>query len=291
MLDRDPKFLGNIWQQIFSALKVALRFTTAWHPQADGQSERTNQEYSIALRFAADDPRFKDWEAALPALTMAFNATPNASTGKTPNEIVYGFEPFCTLPSDIVDPAACRVINQMEARDAVQYAQDVMKERYDRNHLPLQLRAGDRVYFNLWKGYKIKSLLCQKLAQRRVGPFQSLKAYPNTYELDLPKAWKIPPVISIEHLEPAPPGLDPYQRPIDNGEAVEPVEQDGDTEEWKSWEIDLLIDKRMVRRGQKKMIQYLVRWKGFGPAYDEWYDVDLLDNAADLVQQFETAHQ
>lgn len=47
--DRDPKFLSEVWKTIFDALDVKLLYSTAYHPQTDGQSERTNQTTEIKM--------------------------------------------------------------------------------------------------------------------------------------------------------------------------------------------------------------------------------------------------
>ena len=49
--DRDPKFLSKFWTSLFEKLGVKLLYSTAYHPQTDGSSERTNQTVEIALRF------------------------------------------------------------------------------------------------------------------------------------------------------------------------------------------------------------------------------------------------
>lgn len=57
--DRDPKFLSKFWTALFEKLGVKLLYSTAYHPQTDKLSERTNQTVEIVLRFfvhALKDP-------------------------------------------------------------------------------------------------------------------------------------------------------------------------------------------------------------------------------------------
>lgn len=48
--DRDPKFLVELWKIVFDKFEIKLLYSTAYHSQSDGQSERTNQTVEIALR-------------------------------------------------------------------------------------------------------------------------------------------------------------------------------------------------------------------------------------------------
>ena len=93
ILDRDRKFLSAFWKQLFTRLGVSLLYSTAWHPQTDGASERTNQTIEIALRYyfmTLEDVR--QWPHCLPQLQADFNNAMTTS-GRTPNEICYGFTP------------------------------------------------------------------------------------------------------------------------------------------------------------------------------------------------------
>ena len=48
--DRDPKFIGNFWRSPFKGLNTTLNFSTLFHPQTDGQTERVNQVLKYLLR-------------------------------------------------------------------------------------------------------------------------------------------------------------------------------------------------------------------------------------------------
>ena len=59
--DRDPKFTGNFWKSLFKGLNTTLNFSTSFHPQTDGQTERVNQVLEDLLRMYVKDQRGK-WE-------------------------------------------------------------------------------------------------------------------------------------------------------------------------------------------------------------------------------------
>ena len=41
--DRDPKFTGNFWKSLFKGLDTKLNFSTTYHLQTNGHTERVNQ--------------------------------------------------------------------------------------------------------------------------------------------------------------------------------------------------------------------------------------------------------
>lgn len=90
----------------------------------------------------------------------------------------------------------------------------------------------------------------------------------------------------MAHLEPK--KKDPFQRPMPTNPG--PVHMEGDTEDLQSWEIEKLLNKRTRTRRGKKIVQYQVRWLGWGPEWDQWYDLDELGNAKELVEEYERMH-
>ena len=61
VLDKDVKFIGNFWKSLFKGLGTQLNFSTAYHPQTDGNTERINQVMKDMLRVSIMDKPGK-WE-------------------------------------------------------------------------------------------------------------------------------------------------------------------------------------------------------------------------------------
>ena len=74
---------------------------------------------------------------------------------------------------------------------------------------------------------------------------------------------------------------------LDYPEAVEDIFEDID--EWKFYELEKVVDKRVIRRGRgrKFCIEYFIRFKGYESEYNDWYPDKLLDNARDLIKEYE----
>ena len=140
-------------------------------------------------------------------------------------------------------------------------------------------------------GVKNRKLSIQRSIQR-VGRFKiKRRVSPLAYELELPPNMKIHPVISVTNLEALPPGEDPYKRPFNDHPP--PVEDDHNIDkEWKSFSIKKLLDYHLCRNGRgKKIIEYLIKWTGYGLEFNEWYGEDLFDNAVELMLEYETSKQ
>ena len=290
--DRDPKFLSRFWAELFARLGVKLLYSTAYHPQIDGSSKRTNQTVEIALHFfvhALEDASL--WLEVLPRIQSILNNTSSSTTSKTPNEVAYSFSP--RRPLDLLsDPLLPNILQaRTDATDAISFALANQKAHYDRKHQPLFMKVGDWAMLKLHKGYSIPSSagVTKKLTQQYVGPFRILEKVGRlAYKLDVLHDWKIHPVFSVAQLEPAPlPIKDPFHRPRPHMPPA--VFVDDDIDAVKSFEVDRLLNKRIVRKGKGRAVEYLVRWTRYGPEWDRWYNIKDLDNAADLVRDYEGA--
>ena len=81
--DRDPRFVSKFWDDLFSLLGTDLRFSTAFHPQTDGQSEVTIRVLENFL-WPYVEHRPSTWVDQLPLAEFAANNAVNLSTGYSP---------------------------------------------------------------------------------------------------------------------------------------------------------------------------------------------------------------
>ena len=93
--DKDPKFTGNFWKSLFKGLDTKLNFSTAYHPQMDGQTEIVNQVLEDMLRMYVRD-HLNKWEYYLQLVDFAYNNHYQASSKLSPFEIPYGRK--CNTP-------------------------------------------------------------------------------------------------------------------------------------------------------------------------------------------------
>jgi len=97
--DRNVKFLSYFWKTLWGKLGTKLLFSTTCHSQTDGQTEEVNRTLSQLLR-AIIQKNLKSWEEFLPFIEFAYNRTVHSTTGFSPFEIVYGFNPL--TPMDLI---------------------------------------------------------------------------------------------------------------------------------------------------------------------------------------------
>jgi len=200
--DRGSQFTSHFWKSLNEAMETKLSFSTAYHPQTDGQTERVNQILEDLLRACVLDYGAK-WEKCLPYAEFSYNNSYQSSLQMSPFEALYGRK--CRTPlnwsesgerpffgPDLVTEAEeqVRVI-----RERLRTAQSRQKSYADRRRRELSFNVGDHVYlkvspFKSTRRFGIKG----KLAPRYIGPFQIVaKRGAVAYEL------KLPPSLSAFH--------------------------------------------------------------------------------------------
>lgn len=95
--DRDPIFCGKFWSELFLLYGVKLQYSSAYHPQSDGQTEVVNRCLETYLRcMTGDFP--KQWVRWLSLAELWYNTSFHSAIGMTPYQAVYGVAPPAHLP-------------------------------------------------------------------------------------------------------------------------------------------------------------------------------------------------
>src|SRR5262249_41848385 len=179
--DRDPRFVSRFWQGLQKAMGTQLKFSMAYHPQTDGQSERTIQTLEDMLRSCILE--FKgNWDQHLPLVEFAYNNSYHSSIGMPPYEALYGRKCRSPLFWDNLEKIVVGPELVQETIDKVAVIKQKMKASQDRQkswadlkRRGLEFEEGDHVYL---KVSPIKSLHHRqtqgKLSPRYIGPFEIL---------------------------------------------------------------------------------------------------------------------
>ena len=93
--DRDPRFTSNFWKALQEAVGTKLFISTAYHPETDGQTERTIRTIEDMMRMCILDWA-GIWEKHLPLIEFSYNSSFHSSIGMAPFEALYGMP--CKTP-------------------------------------------------------------------------------------------------------------------------------------------------------------------------------------------------
>ncbi|KAI5316655.1 hypothetical protein L3X38_036362 [Prunus dulcis] len=193
--DRGPRFTSRFWTKLHEAFGTQLQFSTTFHPQTDGQSERTIQTLEDMLRACALQFR-DDWDEKLPLMEFAYNNSYQASIKMSPFDALYG--KHCRTPFywDEVGENRLEVADDVERtkeqvkiiRERLKTAQNRQKSYADNRRKDLQFEIGDWVFLKLspWKGV-VRFGKRGKLSPRYIGPYKVVERVgPVAYRLALP---------------------------------------------------------------------------------------------------------
>jgi hypothetical protein len=277
--DRDSKFTSVFWQSLFRCLGTKLSMSSAYHPQSDGQSERSNQSVEQILRCYVSAYN-NDWDQHLALAEFSLNSAVNVSTGFSPFRLMYGYEP--SSPLQLVVQAlqhaaggvpgvrrveeAAQMLDRMaaelvQARGSIDKARAQAVVQANKHRREVQYEVGDEVLLST--AHLKLAGASRKFAARWVGPFPVKQLVgPVAVELDLPKSIKLHPVVHVSQVK-------PWQAEPRWGERNPPpppiIDADGET----SYLVESILKHRVVRQGKSRRpgYQYLVKWEGY-PVWD-----------------------
>ena len=193
--DQGTNFTSQLMKEIENLLHIKAIKTTPYHPQTDGLVERFNKTLKSMLRKYATESG-KDWDKLLPYLLFAYREVPQASTGFSPFELLYG-RPV-RGPLDILkeeweageksDESVVSYVLSLRDRlermtehvqENLGKAQRQQKAWYDKNARNRSFETGDQALILL-------PVPTNKLMAQWQGPYSILRQVgPVTYEVDM----------------------------------------------------------------------------------------------------------
>ena len=306
--DRDPRFGAAFLQEVEQYMGTEHRFSTAYHPQTDGQTERTNRVVEEVLRVLVS-PSQDDWDLWLPIVEFAINNSYNETTGNTPFFLNYGRHPqtpqsrltqlydqrqpeykeaYHKIASEVPgfkNPAAVRFSQQMDAilhkaKNCLQAAQQRQKAQANKKRSDISFNVGEQV---LLSTKNIDLFGVKKLLPKYIGPFKVLKKVGTVaYRINLPEHFRIHDVFHVSLLK-------PYR--ADGAYQPPPIPKiiDGEFE----YEVERIVAHRDEKaKGRHKGIiqEYLIHWKGYSKAYDTWEPLEMLTHCQKILDEYHRAN-
>ncbi|MCO5603769.1 hypothetical protein L7F22_057921 [Adiantum nelumboides] len=248
--DRDPRMTGLFWRALFENLGTKVSFSSAYHPQTDGQSEIANSTILDLLKSYVSE-RQTDWEKYLPLVEYAYNNTVHSTTGLAPFEIIYG-KPM--LPPILM------------TKDKI-FATDEFVRDLDTAYGQLDLQLGQFVLLKFEKERLKKQASHKgkvvKLSNRYYGPFKVTNQVNDvTFRLDLPPSWKIHNAFHVSLLR-------PYMEPPPSEPVTDELPEIEEMEEILEPEQIVHHQERHLKSG-KITRKYLVKFKNCSALDAQW---------------------
>ena len=201
--DCGTQFTSDVMKEVSRLISLKQLFTTPYNPKCNGLCERVNGVLKSMLKKMCQE-RPQDWDRYLPAVLFAYREVPQASTGFSPFELLYGRTvrgPMQILKELWTGSEAPDVRNTYEyvldlrnrleetcelARKNLQESGEAYKHHYDKKTRSRRFKIGDRVLVLLptdsnkllvqWKGpYEVTEVLNKVDYRVRVG--NKIKTY------------------------------------------------------------------------------------------------------------------
>jgi transposase InsO family protein len=147
--DRDTQFTSHFAKEICRQLGIEQNISSTYHPQTDGQSEKTNQHVEMALRIFCNFQQ-NDWVDYLPVVQYMLNARVSETTKKAPFELWMGFIPQShqpdrpsSLPRVEWHESRFKEIRE-QAQSAMKRAQVLYLAKESSDHTKREMKSGSK---------------------------------------------------------------------------------------------------------------------------------------------------
>ena len=291
--DRGPQFASHFWQSVCYMLDIKHSLSTAYHPQSDGQTERTIRTVQQVLRsYIKLDQR--DWPRYLAYVEFVLKNSRHESTRQTPFYMNYGEQMPMPHLQKITDryPAALDFVQNVQqsiqdARKSLEAAQQRMKRRIDEHRRFVEYNPGDLVLLNT---QNLQYSGCKKFKPKWVGPFKVDQHIGDVaVRLHLPEEWRIHNTFHISLVKPY---LPRSQREANVG-IDPPFPTQFDTEGEPIFEVESILAHRQVAFGRKRRnrprptrLEFRIRWRGYTPDEDTWEPESNLTHCKDALADY-----
>jgi hypothetical protein len=206
--DRDPRFTSEFWTALTRLLGTKLKTSTAFHPQTDGQTERSNRVLEDYLRHYVS-PTQDDWDKWLPQAEFSVNKAWQESIKSTPFMLNFGRQPRTPLNQsggrEVRVPQAnnfARTLkeNLARAKASLLAARSRQKLFVDQRRTEVELAVGQNVFVSTIN-FKPAHPGTRKLLPKWVGPFKVVERIKKVaYKVELPPNLKMHNVFHVQLL-------------------------------------------------------------------------------------------
>jgi hypothetical protein len=204
--------VGHFWRTLWKTLGTSLSFSSAYHPQMDGQIEFMNRSLGDLLRSLVTE-HHNQWDQILPQVEFAYNDSLNRSTGQSPFQIVYGMQTRGFFELKYVEQTEFRSasaegfaeeMKELHSRikERLQNSSQEYKRRADQHRRELQFEFGDLILAHLRKE-RFPRGTYNKLKTKKIESCKVIRKFgANAYEIELPDGVGISLIFNVVDLYP-----------------------------------------------------------------------------------------
>ncbi|MCO5549863.1 hypothetical protein L7F22_003337 [Adiantum nelumboides] len=285
----------NFWKGLFENLGTRLNFSSAYHPQTDGQSEIANLTVLDLLKaYVMEVDQRSQWEKYLPLVEYAYKNTVHTSIGKAPFEVIEGRSKSPLLlkvhGKIFVADEYSRDLKEsfQKIKEAISIARQKQKAAANKHRRALAFKENDwvllkfpnaRLRHTTGKNPTGHQKYYAKLAKRYYGPFQILKPINEmAYQLRLPNHWLIHNAFHVSLLK-------PYKgEPSKVAIMEDPPKVEGQEEVLQPESVLRHEDK--VLRNDEIIRRYLIKFKNYPFKDAKWMQGTQFKDSLHLVNAY-----
>jgi len=265
--DQGKEFIADILKELCSILGITHTFSSAYHPESNGQIERKNGFLKEVVRTISNSDE-SNWDIVLPFAVFAINTSIPRGFEKSSFFLTFGIEPLTVLdlvyhykPKDktLREWYSCLIKARIVTAFLEEKVRWESKENYDLKNKDGEPEIGQLVLVK----FRVPAGHSKKLTERQIGPFKVLSLERGTAKLQNLFCKNDIIVRNVKHL-------------TSYNQKGEEMVLYGD------YEPSEIVDEMKI----DKQIFYRIRWKGFGEINDSWRVDGEFPNSEQLIKDW-----